>query len=102
MLPREHGAYGQLLFPLATALAIGRPGWPAVALALAAIAVFLAHEPLLVLVGQRGLRAARERGSEARRWLAAFAGAAVVCGAAALAGLPAEARVALLLPIGSA
>jgi uncharacterized membrane protein YdjX (TVP38/TMEM64 family) len=45
MWPKEHGAYGQLAFPLVTAFAVaGIP--PAAALtALAAVAAFVAHEP---------------------------------------------------------
>jgi hypothetical protein len=99
MIPREHGAYGQLLFPLVTALAVGRPGVAALALAGAAIAAFIAHEPLLVLLGQRGGRAARERRAEARRWFLGFAGAAVTLGVVALAALPRDARIAIILPL---
>lgn len=53
-LPREHGAYGQLGVPLAAALASGRPGLAALGWATVAIALFLAHEPLLQLVMRRG------------------------------------------------
>ena len=49
MLPREHGAYGQLAFPLVTALVIAGVTLSGVLIAVAAIAGFLAHEPLLVL-----------------------------------------------------
>src|SRR5215472_11819220 len=98
MFPREHGAYGQLLFPIATALAIGRPGVGALALAAAAVCAFLAHEPLLVLLGQRGSRAAREDGAQARRWFGACAAAAVAFAIAAIAFLPPAARVALGAP----
>lgn len=100
MFPREHGAYGQLLFPIVTALAIGRPGAGALALAAAAVCAFLAHEPLLVLLGQRGPRAAREEGTRARRWFAGFAAAAAVFALAALAMLPPAARTALGVPAG--
>ncbi|HEY6892712.1 MAG TPA: YwiC-like family protein [Rhodanobacteraceae bacterium] len=98
MFPKEHGAYGQLLFPLATALAIGRPSAAASLLAAAAIAAFLAHEPLLVILGQRGARAARDQRARAWRWLAGMGSLAVVLGAAAVVALPASARTALLLP----
>ncbi|HZP48670.1 MAG TPA: YwiC-like family protein [Vicinamibacterales bacterium] len=98
MFPREHGAYGQLLFPIATALAIGRPGAGALALAAAAVCAFLAHEPLLVLLGQRGARAARAEGARARRWFGAFAAAALAFAIAAIVLLPAAARVALGAP----
>src|SRR5262245_28487506 len=69
MLPREHGAYGQLLFPLVTALAVGWPTVAAYGLAVAGIALFVAHEPLLVVMGQRGVRAEREQTRRAWRWL---------------------------------
>lgn len=98
MFPREHGAYGQLLFPLATALAIGTPGPGAIALAAAAVCAFLAHEPLLILIGQRGPRAAREQRARAIRWFGGFAGAAMLFAFAALAMLPRSARMALGAP----
>ena len=71
VFPKEHGAYGQLLFPLITALAVGRPGAAAFAFAAAALFAFLAHEPLLVLMGQRGPRAREDAGPRAIRWFAA-------------------------------
>ena len=84
MLPKEHGAYGQLLFPLVTALAVGRRTVPALLLAAGAVLAFLAHEPLLVLLGQRGARAAREQRPRAIAWLAFTAFAAGVLAVAAL------------------
>lgn len=98
MLPREHGAYGQLLFPLATALALGHPGRGAVLLSAGAVCAFLAHEPLLVLLGQRGVRAAREQRAQAWRWFASSASAAALCGAGALVTLSAAALAALVVP----
>jgi YwiC-like protein len=97
LFPKEHGAYGQLLFPIATAFAIGRITLPGLALAGAGICAFIAHEPLLVLIGRRGPRAAREQGSRALRWATAFAGAALILGVLAAAFLPAAARIALIL-----
>ena len=102
MLPREHGAYGQLLFPLLTALAIGRPGVAALTLSAAAIFAFLAHEPLLVLLGQRGRRAAREQRTRAWRWFAAWVVAALACAATAIASMPVGARIGLSIPGGLA
>jgi hypothetical protein len=97
MFPKEHGAYGQLLFPLITALAIGRPGAGALALAGAAIAAFFAHEPLLVLLGHRGARAAREERARAVRWFALFATPAAALALVAYARFPDAARNAMLL-----
>jgi hypothetical protein len=98
MLPREHGAYGQLLFPLVTALAVGHPGGAALLLAAAAVCAFLAHEPLLVLLGQRGSRAAREQRTRAAVWFGAFGAAAAACGLTAIALAPTDVRLALVVP----
>jgi hypothetical protein len=99
LLPREHGAYGQLLFPLLSALLIGRPAPGAYLLGAAAVAAFLAHESLLVVLGQRGARAAREQGADARRSLALFGGFCAVTGAVSLFVLPRPALDVLVLPI---
>ena len=97
-LPREHGAYGQLLFPLVTALAIGRPALASLALALGLLAAFLAHEPLLILLGLRGSRAARERRKDAIVWLGALVIAAAVLAIAGVAGAAAVVRYSLAVP----
>ncbi len=102
MFPKEHGAYGQLLLPIVTALAIGRPGFAAVALSAAAGCAFLAHEPLLVLLGQRGARAGRELHQTARRWFAGFAVAAAVLGSAAVVTTSPEKRFAVVPSIAMA
>ncbi len=96
--PREHGAYGQLAFPLVSALAIAGPAWPAVAIAGAAVCAFLAHEPFLVVLGHRGERGRREAGSAARWRLVILV---VLGGAAAATGLLAAPRAAkwALLPV---
>lgn len=98
-LPREHGAYGQLLAPIAVALAIGRPGVAALALAAGAIAAFIAHEPLVVLLGQRGLRVARERGMEARWWFAVSAALALILGTVGFVVIQPDARMTVLPPL---
>jgi hypothetical protein len=98
LLPREHGAYAQLGFPLLTGLlyARGQPG--AVAFAVAAIAAFLAHEPMAVLMGTRGVRLRDALVGPARRrlWLLAIIGVLALAAAAALA--PARAWQAALVP----
>lgn len=98
LIPREHGAYGQLLFPLLSALLIGHPTSGAWLLSGAAVGAFLAHEALLVTLGQRGSRAAREQRDDARRSLALFGGFAVVTGVVALSVLPRTALFALVVP----
>ncbi|HET7503266.1 MAG TPA: YwiC-like family protein [Kofleriaceae bacterium] len=54
--PREHGAYVQLLAPLATAMVATRPTIAGAAIAAGACLAFLASEPLRVLLGARGAR----------------------------------------------
>jgi hypothetical protein len=98
MWPKEHGAYGQLLFPLITALAIGRPTAPALLLSASALFAFIAHEPLLVSIGQRGARAARELRATAGVWFGVAASGAAVCAIAAIAIAPADVRLALVVP----
>ena len=57
--PKEHGAYAILLIPMLTSFL----GWgittSGTCVALAAFAGFMAHEPLLVMIGNRGARAQR-------------------------------------------
>jgi hypothetical protein len=99
LLPREHGAYGQLGMALVTALALGRPTAAAILLALAAVLAFVAHESLLVLLGQRGRRALEESGASARRTLAVLGGGSAVTGTLGLALAPPGARLGLLPPL---
>jgi hypothetical protein len=99
MLPREHGAYGQLAFPLASALIAGGSTVSAIAMSTGAAALFIAHEPLLVLLGQRGARALREDRKRAVRWLAGAGGVAAVLGVAGLWLAPEAARLASLAPL---
>ena len=99
MVPREHGAYGQLLFPMVTALAIGRPGIAAFAWAGAATLAFLAHEPVMVLLGQRGAKASRDERHLARRWLGGYLTGVVLLGSVAVLWMPSDARPALIAPL---
>jgi hypothetical protein len=78
LIPREHGVYGQLGFPIATALGAGHVSLSALALTSGFVAAFLAHESLLVLLGARGTRARREQKSAAIRDGTCLAIAAVV------------------------
>ena len=98
LLPREHGAWGQLAMPLLSGLLVGGATPASLLLAAATVLGFLAHEPWLVALGHRGVRAASQDGPRARRAMRRLlAGAA----AAALAGAwlaPPAARWALLLP----
>lgn len=98
LMPREHGAYGQLALPLTSALAVSAPSWASLALSVGFVAGFLAHEPLLVALGQRGGRAKREHGARAtRRGITLAALSVFTLGMGARLGGPAV-RSALLLP----
>ncbi len=99
LVPHEHGAYGQLIMPLVTALAVARPTPAALALGAALVVAFVAHESLLVVLGQRGKRALEGDGPRARRVLAILGSVTIVVGAAGLVLAPPPARVALALPI---
>jgi hypothetical protein len=98
LLPKEHGAYGQLLLPLAGGLAMGSPTWASGLFAVAAVAAFVGHEPVLVLLGTRGRRARQEDGPRALRLGLVCGALALTAGATALwlAG-PARAAAALAL-----
>ena len=99
MLPREHGAYGQLLLPLTTALAISDVHVSAMLTATAALAAFVAHEPLVVLLGGRGARARREQRRHAITWLAVSGGIATVAGLAAIRSAPSQVRWLFAWPL---
>jgi hypothetical protein len=86
--PREHGAYVQLAVPILTALAMGAPTAAALLLATAASAIFLANEPLLVVLGHRGRRMKEHDGERARRRLLALSTLAAAAGGIALARAP--------------
>jgi hypothetical protein len=102
MLPKEHGAYGQLLFPMVTAFAVAGVSPVSGVAAAAMTAGFLAHEPLLVWLGRRGSRAKREDGRRAMVFL-------LVEGAIALGGwltaalaVPPGDRWAFVVPVVAA
>jgi hypothetical protein len=99
LLPREHGAYGQLIVPLATAAGVAGVTAPALLLGLATTAGFLAHEPLLVILGRRGVRARREAGRRAALWLVLLATAGLAAGASAAIAAHPDVRWAFALPL---
>jgi hypothetical protein len=84
--------------PLATGLALGRPGAAALLLTAGVVLAFLAHEPLLVVLGQRGRRVRDALGRRAARRLAQLGAGACAAGLAGLALAPAAARLAALAP----
>ncbi|MDP1572117.1 MAG: YwiC-like family protein [Vicinamibacterales bacterium] len=91
LLPQEHGTYGEILFPLIAALAIGSPGAGAWGIAVASLGGFLAHEGFVVLLGRRGGRARREQARAAWRSLLGFGGIGLAGVWLAASGLGAEA-----------
>ncbi|HZZ85046.1 MAG TPA: YwiC-like family protein [Anaeromyxobacteraceae bacterium] len=99
LFPKEHGAYGQLLLPLVTALAVSRPTVSSALLTLASLTAFGAHEPLLVLAGLRGKRPAEEDAPRSRALLARLAGFTAAFGLAGVALAPPAARLALAAPV---
>ncbi|MFQ6045612.1 MAG: YwiC-like family protein [Gemmatimonadales bacterium] len=102
LLPREHGAYAELGFPLLSGLGLGRPGVAAFSFALAAVLFFLLHEPLAILAGVRGERVLREHGPRARSRAALIAAGGLTAGTLGLLAAPAAARVGALIPGGFA
>lgn len=96
LLPREHGAYGQLGVALATGLASGHPRIASFLLAAAPIAAFFAHEPVRVLLGHRGTKALRVDGARARTRAVLLIGLASIFAASGLA-LSREARLPAIL-----
>ena len=99
MIPREHGAYAELLFPIVTIFLGGSPSTSTWLLAVSAIGAFLANEPLLVLVGQRGTRMKREEGDRAKRALLIFTLLAVGAGVAGLMLAPKAAQLGVIVPL---
>jgi hypothetical protein len=96
LVPAEHGTWGEILFPLLTALLIGTPGAGAWALAGAAVSGYLASEGLQTLLGLRGPRARRDLGHDAAWSVTVFGGAALLAAALGLMESPSVARVASL------
>jgi len=99
LLPQEHGAWGQLAMPILSGLAVGRPTLPAFLLTASTVLGFLAHEPWLVTLGHRGVKALREEGARARRVMYQFLAGAAVTGGLGVWLAPWPARIALLVPV---
>jgi hypothetical protein len=99
LLPREHGAYGQMAFPIVTSFGVAGVTTPALLIAIGVIAGFLAHEPLLVLLGRRGVRVTRELGRCATVWLVFAVPTAIGTELVALFFVPLSVRWSLFLPL---
>jgi hypothetical protein len=101
LFPREHGVYAEVGFPILTALWIGPASIAGICFALAVIAAFLVHEPVLVLLGRRGRWVKESLGRQARRMIAILAVIAAVCGVIGLWHATSAVRIAfiVLVPI---
>ena len=101
-MPREHGAYAALGFPVVTALVHCRLVAAAWLIAAAAGVVFVAHESLLVILGSRGARVRKEYGRRARIQLSSLSLVALALALTALWRMPTaglmEAFAVALLP----
>lgn len=80
------------------ALLAGRPTLAAALLIVAYAAGFIANEPALVLLGQRGARARRERQAEAHKTLVAIGGLAILAGGAGFLLVASPLRWTVLVP----
>jgi hypothetical protein len=98
LLPHEHGAYGQIAFPLITALVVAGVSIAGLLLAVAVIAGFLAHEPAAILMGLRGSRVKRELNQSATRWLAVWLALVGGAGLATAVMIDPSARWSLAVP----
>jgi YwiC-like protein len=99
LLPKEHGAYGQITFPLVTAFAVAGVSTAGLLFAAAVVAGFLAHEPGAVLLGLRGGRASRELRRPALRWLAFCLTIGAAAGTGALLTTDPAARWSIAVPL---
>jgi YwiC-like protein len=91
-----------MAFPLVTSLAVAGVAAPALLVTLAVVTGFLSHEPLLVLLGRRGARAARDNRSRAALWLAVTVATTAAAGFAGLWLMPPAVRWSLMLPLAPA
>ena len=101
LFPREHGAYGQVAFPLIAAFGVAGPSTSGVLIAVTVIAAFLAHEPALVLLGYRGPRAKRDLRTRASRSASATWTARVMLSPVAAASSRASISVSRLLMLSA-
>jgi hypothetical protein len=93
--PKEHGAYAILGIPIVTALIMSDLTLLGVCVAVASVAGFLAHEPLLVAWGHRGRRAQRSTPAAKSR-LAVLLLITLVAGCIALAAADSSQRWAIV------
>jgi hypothetical protein len=99
LIPREHGAYAQLVLPQLAVLLAAGPTLAAVLMSTGSALAFVSHESLMVATGGRGTRALREEGARARRTLLTYGLLGAVLGALGAYMLPGALRFTLALPL---
>ena len=97
--PREHGAYAELTFPVLSGLILGGVTPAGLGLGLLVAALFLANEPLAVLLGARGDRLRDQLGPAARRRVGRLAALALTGGLTFAVTAGPAAWLALLAPV---
>jgi hypothetical protein len=97
--PREHGAYGQVAFPLLTAFAVAGISAGGLLFAAAVVAGFLGHEAAAVLLGLRGVRARQDGRGAALRWFLACSAVAIGATLAALGAMAPAVRWSIAVPV---
>jgi hypothetical protein len=88
-----------MILPLVTSLGVAGVNTPAVLLGLTVVAAFLAHEPLLVLLGRRGARAKREHWLIAVVWFGISAATVLGAGLVAFWAVSSALRWSFALPL---
>jgi hypothetical protein len=96
--PKEHGAYGQMAFPLVTALCVAGVSAGGALAAIAVLAGFFAHEPAAVVLGLRGPRDQHQLGPSAAKWLFALFVGGAIAGIGAIWTAEPAARWSLAVP----
>lgn len=106
LLPREHGVYAEVGFPLLTVLGLGSLTTSGALLATSVVAAFLLHEPVIVLLGRRGRRTKARLEWRAKVQAVVLGAAAFTCGVTGLSmasvatGLSVLALMPVLVGIG--
>lgn len=98
LVPREHGATTQWVLVVASAWAVSSASASLLLMMAAAAALFIAHEPLMVGLGKLGARRSAARGHDARVFLRALVGIAVVAGVLGIYTSPTGSILVALLP----
>jgi hypothetical protein len=95
--PREHGAYAQLAVALVCGVALGH-GFRGVSQAVLTVTLFLASEPVLVLLGRRGEAARQSAQVRAALRLLIYGSLVILAALGALAGAPGAHLLSLFPP----